>query len=671
MFLNQTWGCFMEGFPNRKRREDCFFGLHFDFHAKPAEKGDIIPVGGKTTKEMIYKIIEMVNPDFIQIDCKGHPGWSSFPTKTGKAYPNMVKDQLKIWREATAERGVALFMHYSGVCDDYQCEAHPDWAATSLEDHRYAEWLPKGITSTFGPYVDEIVIPQLKELAGDYGVDGVWLDGECWGTQVDYSVLAMELFYKQTGIDISNNPPKEPGDDNWQEYSDFCREQFRKYLRHYTDTVHKEYPEFQIASNWSFSSKMPEPVTVDVDFLSGDYLWADSVNSARYEGRCLAPQQKPWDLMAWGFRWRNGDRMERCPKHPVQLKQEAAVVLALGGGFQNYYPQKKDGSVHMWQVALMKEVAEFCRERQQYCHKSEFIPQVAILNSTCNRYHTSNFLFQSEGEDEIIQGIVQLFCESGQSFEILSEHHLAGKMSKYPLIVIPEIELLEDSFKEELLKYVKNGGSLLLIGVPSCKLFKNELNLIIDIAEGEYMLSEDGSTWAYNEGALVKNQCSKTTIGSLSKLSDIDDGEKFAAAEIVSYEQGKIGFIFANIGDIYLKRKSHVHRNFIKSITTNLYSPIVDISGSMYIDMTCMKKNDTIMINLVNTAGSHDDQDVYTIDEIPPIGPLILHVQLAKAPKKVRLLPSNSEINIEWSEVDKLLTVLVPSISIYEILVIN
>ena len=203
---------------------------------------------------------------------------------------------------------------------------------------------PKGITSTFGPYVDEIIIPQLLELAGEYNVDGVWLDGECWGTQVDYNPKVMEIFKDQTGIDISENPPVKPGDEHWQKYSDFCREQFRKYMRHYTDSVHKIYPDFQIASNWSFSSKMPEPVTVNVDFLSGDYLWADSVNSARYEGRCLAPQGKPWDLMAWGFRWRNGDRMEHCPKHPEQLKQEAAVVLALGGGFQSYYPQKKDGS---------------------------------------------------------------------------------------------------------------------------------------------------------------------------------------------------------------------------------------------------------------------------------------------------------------------------------------
>ncbi len=661
----------MENYPIRKRREDCFFGLHFDFHAKPAEDGNIIPVGGNTTKEMVYKIIEAVNPDFVQIDCKGHPGWSSYPTKTGRAYPKIVKDQLKVWREATAEKGVALFMHYSGVCDDFQCEEHPDWAAKNHDDHQYAKWLPNGITSTFGPYVDEIVIPQLLELAREYDVDGVWLDGECWGTQVDYNPSVMEIFKNQTGINISENPPIKPGDENWQKYSDFCREQFRKYMRHYTDSVHSMYPDFQIASNWSFSSKMPEPVTAAVDFLSGDYLWADSVNSARYEGRCLAPQGKPWDLMAWGFRWRNGDRMEHCPKHPEQLKQEAAVVLALGGGFQSYYPQKKDGSVHMWQVALMKEVAEFCRKRQPYCHKAKFIPQVAILNSTYNRYHTSKFLFQCEGEDSALQGIVQLFCESGQSFEILSEHHLSGRMENYPLIVIPETEQLETGFKKEILDYIKNGGSMLLIGTSAYELFKIELKLSQDTTEGKYMLSADDSTWAYNHSRLVKSSYSETSIGSLAKLRDIDDGEKFAAAETISYGKGKIGFIFTDIGEIYIKRKSHVHRDLIKTLVSKLYNPTATVSGSMYIDMTLMKMGGSVMVNLVNTSGSHDDQDVYTIDEISPIGSITVKVQLDKEPKSVFLVPSKSKIEVLWSDVDKTLTVEVPRISIYEILAID
>lgn len=661
----------MTEYLERKRRKDCFFGLHFDFHAKPAADEDIIPVGEGTTEEMIYKIIDAVNPDFIQIDCKGHPGWSSYPTKAGNPYPLIIKDHLKIWREATAKRGVALFMHYSGVIDDYQCEIHPDWAAESYEGTEFLPWLPKGITSTFGPYVDEIVIPQLMELAGDYQVDGVWLDGECWGTQTDYSKPAADAFYKSTGIDINENTPRKPGDENWQLYSDFCRDQFRFYMRRYVDAVHKKYPQFQIASNWAYSSKMPEPAEADVDFLSGDYLWADSLNSARYEGRCLAPQGKPWDLMAWGFRWRSGDRMEHCPKHPEQLKQEAAVVLALGGGFQSYYPQKKDGTVHLWQVNLMKGVAEFCRQRENYCHKASFIPQVAILNSTYNRYHTSKYLFQCEGEDLALQGIVQLFCESGQSFEILSEHHLTDSMDKYPLIVIPETKLLGEEFLGQLVEYAEKGGSLLIIGTDSYNIFAKSLNLKGSVENGEFFISEDGITWAFNRGKVITKSNPGNPMGFLSASNNIDQSEKHSAAEIMLKGKGKIGFILADIGEIYLTRKNHVHRNLLKKIASELYNPIVKISDSRFIDMTLMKKERWIIVNMVNTSGSHDDQDVYTIDKIMPIGPFRVDIQIEKEPVCIRLLPTGEKIETEWNACKKVLEVFVPGLDIYEMLVIE
>lgn len=661
----------MGKYPDRKKRGDCFFGLHFDFHAKPAKEGYVIPIGGNTTKEMIYRIIETVKPDFIQIDCKGHPGWSSYPTARGNPYPKISADQLKIWREATEEKGVSLFVHYSGVVDEFQCEQHPEWAAKSHKDKSFPEWIPNGITSTFSPYADKVLIPQLIELAGEYEVDGVWLDGECWGTQTDYSEPAMSAFKEQTGIDISGKPPMQPGDEYWQEYSDFCREQFRKYMHKYVDTLHYVNPGFQIASNWAFSSKMPEPVSVDVDFLSGDYLWIDSVNSARYEARCLAPQGKPWDLMAWGFRWKNNGRLERCPKHPKQLKQEAAIVLALGGGFQSYYPQKKDGSVHMWQVELMKEVSEFCRDREEFCHKAKPVPQVAILNSTYSRYHTSEYLFQCEGEDMALQGIVQLFCETGQSVEILSEHNLSGRMDQYPLIVIPETQALEEAFLDQLLEYADKGGSILIIGTAGYEVFRRKLDFFGAVETGEYLISDDGKDWAYNHGNFMFNSFAGISHGYMALLKDIDEGDRHAAAEILKYGKGRIGIILADIGETYKARKSHVHRNLIKTITSKLYQPDVTVKGSMYIDMTIMKKDGQLRINLVNTSGSHDNKDVYTIDEIPPVGPITVNLSLDKKPKNVRLVPSGNKLESVWDGREQQLTVMIKKIDIHEILIVD
>jgi len=245
--------------PQRLKRTESFLGIHFDFHAGPDGK----EVGKNTTPEMVNAILDKVKPDYIQIDCKGHPGYSSYPTKVGNPVPGFVGDPLRVWREVTAARGVALYMHYSGVWDSRAIELHPDWAVINADGSTN-----KNATSVFGPYVDRLLIPQLRELAGDYGVDGVWVDGECWATVPDYGAAAVAAFRAATGF---KEVPRKPGDAHWFEWMEFQREAFRKYLRHYLAEVKRTHPRFDIASNWAFSDHMPEPVSAPVAFLSGDF----------------------------------------------------------------------------------------------------------------------------------------------------------------------------------------------------------------------------------------------------------------------------------------------------------------------------------------------------------------------------------------------------------------
>jgi len=106
------------------RRREAFLGIHFDFHATEKDKD----IGAAVTKDSIGRMIDLVKPDYVQCDCKGHPGHSSYPTQVGYAAPGISGDLLRIWREATWEKGVALYMHYSGVWDSEAIKHRPEWA---------------------------------------------------------------------------------------------------------------------------------------------------------------------------------------------------------------------------------------------------------------------------------------------------------------------------------------------------------------------------------------------------------------------------------------------------------------------------------------------------------------------------------------------------------------
>lgn len=658
-------------YPPRLKRADSFLGIHFDFHAGE----DCKEVGKNVTREMVENIVKSVKPDYVQCDCKGHPGVASYPTKVGTPAPGFVRDPLRIWRDVTAENGVSLFMHYSGVWDTAALKKNPDWA---LADEKGQ--LSPNNTSVFGPYVDELLIPQMKELSDVYGVDGVWVDGECWATAQDWSKRAVAAFKKQTGI---TKIPRKPEDPNFLEFTEFCREGFRKYLKHYIDILHAYNPDFQVASNWFYSSFTPEPATIPVDYISGDYPLQNSINSAGFEARCMARQGKPWDLMAWAFssKWGEGTF---STKMPVQLMQEAAIVLAIGGGFQAYFTQKRDGSIPDWQMKLMAEVGRFCRARQKWCHHAEAVPQIGLLYSGKGFYHQTPRLFGPwSGDVTELNGVLRNLLDSQNATEVVMEHHLEGRMQEYPLIVIPDWKYLEPKFKKDLIEYVEKGGNILLVGPVAASHFKKELDvtLVGQPAERSQWLEHDG--WLAGMKAIsqqVKLGKSAKPIGMLYGENDPNTkawlqrkdkaGFPQPAASIAKLGKGKIAATYINLGERYTNGKTATSRKFLKALVDELFpKPLVEVTGSQDVQVVVNRLNGKLSINLVNMAGPHADANVYTYDAIPPVGPLAVSVRMDKAPKKVTLQPSGKVLRATYTQGKAI--VVIPRLEIHEVVVVE
>ncbi len=648
--------------PKRLPRSQSFLGIHFDFHA-----GDDCKEIGKTvTPEMVARIIDQVKPDYIQVDCKGHRGLSSYPTKVGHPAPGFVRDALKIFREVTAEKGVALYCHYSGVLDEEAVRQHPDWAIHGADGK--IGGADGRVTSVFGPYVDELLIPQLKELSDVYHIDGVWIDGECWGMECDFQPNIIEKFKKETGIQTI---PQKPGDPFWYEYLQFFRQGFRGYVDHYVTELHQHNPHFQIASNWAYSSFMPEPVTTGVDFLSGDVVPNNSINSARLESRVLAQQGKPWDLMAWSFtiNWDDPGGFQ-SPKSVLQLQQEAAVVLAQGGGFQVYFNQNRDASVNLADMTVMAEVAKFARQRQPYCHQAVPIPQIGLILSTDAYYKQLHRLFQAKLSG--FRGLLQMLLESQHVVDVVMEHHLAQNINRYPLLIYPEWETITQEFKQRLIQYVENGGNLIVIGPATCGLFESELGI-----QWQDSLKERVNYLAYGEKiASVKSPSRKVKLAErVNPFGRIytnrrQSGDYVVAASIQKLGQGHLAGVYLNLGERYLNAKVTVVRDFLSGLVDALFpNPLVKVDGSHQVDVSANRIGDRLAIHLVNTAGPHDNANVYVYDEIPALGLLTLSIRLDRKPNRVLLQPSESKLKTQYQ--NGTLTVVVPRLELYEILVIE
>ena len=572
-----------------------FFGLHFDFHADNETE-----IGLRTNAENIEKYIEAAKPDFIQCDCKGHPGNSSYPTKVGHMADNLKADNLRIWVETAHKHGIPIFMHYSGVWDAAYTKAHPEHAVVNEK----GEITEKA--SLFSPYVDNLLIPQLKELITEYGIDGAWVDGECWAVERDYSENAKP--YLKEGI-------------TKYEHNEIMRKAYLRYLKHYIDEIHAFNPEFKFTSNWAYSSYIPEKPEADVDFISGDFPPNDSVHWARYEGRCISCQKKPWDLMAWAF-----DLESWCDKPAVQLIQEAAAVMMLGGGFQMYITQNKDGSIRVKNVDRLKEVSDFVHKRKMTFNKETY-SQIGIYCDADSRYKMSD-IFNPAGSTDALHGVLNSVLDGGLTAEIVLQYQI-DEIDKYNVLIVPEWKDISDENKAKLIKYAENGGNLIVIGGEATtqfgKLIGEEFNQIRVNINNIDCRDWHGLSWIEDEESGI---FSVIRIGS---TVDVKKGEGYIyinhdrrdhiapSYRIDNIGSGKIAFVPFDFGTNYHKVQTLVYISYIKNLICKMTKPYIELNRR-FIDVSMLKgDNGKILLNLLNMNQGRHSLTVGVYDEIPAI----------------------------------------------------
>ena len=213
---------------------------------------------------------------------------------------------------------------------------HPDWAVINADGSTNVN-----ATSFFSPYADQLLIPQLRELAGDYGVDGAWVDGECWASQPDYGDAARKAFQQATGF---AGLPRKPGESHWLRVPAVQPRRLPELPPPLHRRSQKTNPDMQLCSNWAFTDHMPEAVSAPVDWISGDYSPEDSVNSARFFGALSGASRQALGFDGVGIRHQTRQRrIESEVRRSIAARGGGGA--GAGRGFQAYFNQRRDGSV--------------------------------------------------------------------------------------------------------------------------------------------------------------------------------------------------------------------------------------------------------------------------------------------------------------------------------------
>ncbi len=625
-----------------------FFGLHFDFHATMDDKN----IGKGINETQIEQLLAIIKPDFVQVDTKGVHGIASYPTDVGFVAGPYERDVLEIWRRLTLKHNIDLYSHYTTIMDAQAVKEHPDWGRIDNSGKADA-----GKISIFSDYAHEYFLPQIKEIISRYGIDGIWIDADSWALDPEHGNKVKNLLKQKTGL---NEIPSKDDEVNYRKYIEFLRDSYVEYAESYVDRIHSFDPYFKVGINWAYSKMMPEPITIDVDYLSADMSGKNWVYDASYDSRFFAAYNIPWDLMSWSF-------SDKGTKPQELLLLEAAEVISMGGGYQSYWFQHRNGGIDLKNVSLMNELSDFCRSREPYCFGSEIIPQVGVYISRETWAANTNTVYNGGGNDNI-QGIVSLLLDAGIPVSIILPHQVE-QLNSYPMVVIPEASVLSPGIKSEFINYAGSGGKLLIIGSDAVTNFKNELGVsfVESFVYKKFSLKKGSKFYELDLPYYHVKAKSGTNVVVSSYVAG--NNSKVYSPFITERKlgSGSISGLYSNIGLTYHLNDEKIIKEVMKSYLEEIFqNRTVDIKSESKIHTVLARKDGDIMINLVNMGDFKPFKEASHYTGIIPVKNLKVRYKTNVSPAKVIQQPEGIEIPFIYD--GTYVEMNVPKLDIYSIL---
>jgi len=325
---------------------------------------------------------------------------------------------------------------------------------------------------------------------------------------------------------------------------------------------------------------------------------------------------------------------------------------------------------------ILAEVARFCRERQPWCHRTETIPQIAVLHSETTWYTRNDPLFNFGAANQPMEGAMFALLESGWSVDLLNEASLAERADQYPVIVIPEVTRLPESFRQVMTGYVERGGRLLISGGEAVDLFGGLAGLTPAETEAPAMnwLPVDGRAVAVQGAFRPVTPGSDVTVLAhtlYQQEPDLNRRESVPAATLRRVGKGVVAVIPGPVFRAYYQGRYPDLRHFLAGVIAAMEpSGLARVDGPWWIEMAARKREDTLLIQLVNRGvGGYLSPSRHIVESVPDPGAFSVRIPVPKKPSSCHIEPGRKAV--DWSWTDGTLTARLPRLGIYDILVVE
>ena len=618
--------------------------------------------------------------------------YSFYPTKIGTPDPTLDRDCFGEFTRALKKRGIRRLAYFPTNHDPGYCKSHPEWvfnrdpSVTVATEANRSESCMLCVNS---PYLDEVAIPQMKEVLSLYDVDGFFIDNILQPFVMNncYCKYCRELFKKEVGGEM----PLDNTDPRAFAYRKWSNMHFEAVMEKYYRALAEIKPDITFINNHCWNTRYPITPPSYVMHLTWDtptpnaglYAWNFS-----FEARYLATLNDVLPDLTWSCMnvssqgWGDYELRET-----EAFLQECAIMLAgCGRTYPSYNPyptgnpapalMEAFGEVNKRTIALepfvknckpVKDVV-ILHSADSVWSRVPMIPHVGWAPSTA--YHPV-----AGAHKAMIEGHVQIALANSEVF--------LKTINEYNAIVLPTQRILSEQECAAIRRFVRNGGALLVTGETGMRDTDNKPLSdfsIADVLGVKYQETIDTSISylrvkskdyefgipAYDipvVGKYVrfKPTTAKTLVEIVPPYKGVRSGTPPPAelpegpgVTINSYGNGKAVYCASELFSGYYTKNTPVLRKLALWML-NLAYPVdsrtlVTENTPINVEVFYNQRGNERFIHLVNYSGDKSERGVPHAQDFPAIHGMRVKVRFNNRPAGITTVPGGEKVAFTFKD---------------------
>ena len=664
--------------------------IHMDFHTLEVDPSTVVK---RFDAERYVGTLAAAHVNSLVSFAKDHHGNAYYRTDLGHRHAGLPDSVDMLGEIITAghARDMRVLAYFSvGWLTPVERD-HPEW----MERNPAGEIVgtgnePKATTwnniCLNSPYLDEVVLPELAELCGDYDMDALWLDilenNPCYCRWCAAAYAAEHATDADVAAPTSPAaqlayPDLYPSDSAARAFAAATR---YRALARMTATAERARPGLPVTYNTA--GRDPRALEL-VDFASIEThpgatwhpgAWTHALLTMKYLQRYGVPWESTTSRFIHG--WGGWD------DQPEANVLAVASRIVANGGVVNLGDQAyPDGTLDTALYERIGRVFGTIAERERWALDAEPLPHVAVFAPDFDIYAIYG---EDPGQLDRYLGAAKILTDRHQPFDLVIEGDTAD-LARYACVILPETGPLAPESVARLETYVRGGGKLLATGDASLSpdsagfalgevygvryagpspYSTGYLDLAGDVSDGlrraplltpgrflEVSATEAVDTLARHRHPLIEPRPEELFFFRHGELSP--PGEPRDAIGIASraYGEGRVVYAAAPLFETFWRQ----HQWYLKDVVANLLedalgvaSPVA-LSAPASVEMYLRRKGDATVVHLVNY---HLHRETNHVEEVVPVYGVELRVPAASVDAEaIEVVGSDFEVRREGAAV--------------------